>query len=358
MPRWDDPRGPRPDPERDRWRRDEMRDRGGRSGEESRSFGERNGLNDRDAARYDRDRVGYGRRDEDAGAAGYARRPAERARGAGYSSEGYGDQGGVAASGPPYAYGQEYGVESEGGFGRAGPSAGPNSGQNSRQNSGQNSGPNRGSDPGWGFDRDPERRRNFDFDDPGVGQSQAGYGPKAQSHPDHEFDPDYLRWRETQMRDHDRDYQDWRRDQHRQYDDEYRRFRGERQRHFGQAFHEWRSQRSAVGGTPDTGIAPGVSGYGDKTALPGGYNAPGAYDKPSGLLDPPGHLSIDPAMSQRGGSSGGSGSSAPVTGGDRSPEFGKEPSQVQASAEGRVQGHEEKSRDHDKDDGKDKAGRH
>lgn len=229
MPRWDDFRGPRHDLERNRWRRDQIREPSGSGGDERRSF-------DPESRRPEPERTLQGRRYQDAGAAGYAPHRGDRPMG-----EAYGEH--------------DYGAESEGGFG-GGDGAGPD----------------------WGFGRDSERRRNFDMDDPGVGQSQAGYGQRAQTvrsgvayaHPDHDFDPDYLRWRNAQMRGHDRDYQDWRREQHRLYDDEYRRFRSERQRHFGQAFHEWRSQRSAVGGVPDTGAAPSVSGAatpdGDRSA--------------------------------------------------------------------------------------------
>lgn len=55
------------------------------------------------------------------------------------------------------------------------------------------------------------------------------FGPPADYayHPPagHEFDPDYLRWREARMRAHDRDYQEWRRDRQQRYDAEYRRTR-------------------------------------------------------------------------------------------------------------------------------------
>ena len=54
-----------------------------------------------------------------------------------------------------------------------------------------------------------------------------------------------------------------------------------------------------MGGAPDTTIAPGVSGHGDKTAIPGGYNANFTASSPG-------------------------------------PEFGKEPPQAQASADGDV----------------------
>lgn len=142
------------------------------------------------------------------------------------------------------------------------------------------------------------------------------YHPRA----GHEFDPDYLDWREEQMRSHDRDYHDWRQARQQSYDDDYRRFRSERREHFGRTFDDWRNQRSAAGGVADTGVAPGVSGYGDKVGMPSGYDA-GESSKPTGMLDP------------SGGSSGGPASAA-SSGGDRSPEFGKAPAQVQAASEG------------------------
>ncbi|CAN7302231.1 hypothetical protein LJR219_001514 [Phenylobacterium sp. LjRoot219] len=215
MPRWDDPRG-RHDAERGRWRRDLMRERGGPPGRERRSFGDDNPdrfevrgedlwRHDRHAGPYDQDRIAYRRRYEDAGSAGYDR--------PGRSRE---DETSAVHGGEPYAYaGQEYGQE---GFHADGA-------------------------PNWGAGLDGERRANFDFDDPGVGQSQAGYGSSAQTQVDPEFDPDYLHWRDAQLRAHDRDYQNWRDEQQRQYDEQYRQFRSERQRNFGRAFHEWRSQR-------------------------------------------------------------------------------------------------------------------
>jgi hypothetical protein len=166
----------------------------------------------------------------------------------------------------------------------------------------------------------------------------------ARVHPDEGFEPDYLRWRDEQMRGHDLDYRDWRREQHRRYDEQYQQFRSERQRHFGQAFHEWRSQRSLVGGIPDTSIGSsgqGQGGYGDKSALGAGYAA-SSVEKPSGMLDPPGHMAADPALSQTGGPGGDS-----TLGGrgqaDRTAEFGKAPPQVQAASEGDVKGRDRTS---------------
>jgi hypothetical protein len=170
------------------------------------------------------------RRDDDAGAAGY-----RRARGADEDSLRYG--------GEPYAYGgQEYGVEGHGGADRRG---------------------------GWELERGSERTQNFDMDDPGIGQGQAGYAhlpdPRpSRARPDDDFDLEYLRWRDEQLRDHDRDYAEWRRQQHAQYDEQYRQFRQERREHFGRAFHEWRSQRSLGAGAP---VPPGAAAIGSGPEL-------------------------------------------------------------------------------------------
>jgi hypothetical protein len=334
MAYWDDPRGPRGgddrwrrSDDRDGWRRD-RREWEGRAFSPDRSRYGGRAMDERDMppprrdryGRPDPERAGYGRYDD-------AGDRADRRFGVRGEPGRPGDTSPVHG-GEPFSYaGQEYGLEGHPGVGGA-------YGGGYAERSG----------PAWGLDRDAERRSHFDLDDPGIGQSQAGYGGTVQTHPDHEFDADYLRWRDEQLRAHDRDYQDWRRDQHRQYDEQYRQFRSERQRHFGEAFHLWRSQRSMVGGTPNTAIGSagqGQGAYGDQSAIPGGYNAASAVDKPSGYLDPPGHLSSDLTLSQTGGPSG---QLTQGSGGDHTPEFGKEPAAVKAASEGQVQGHEHEDR--------------
>ncbi|WP_297693429.1 hypothetical protein [Phenylobacterium sp.] len=76
-------------------------------------------------------------------------------------------------------------------------------------------------------------------------------------HEGHELDPEYLSWRNEQLRSHDRDYQEWRRAQQQLYDDDYRRFRDHRRDHFGRTFQEWRSQKIPAGGVPDAGGGSG-----------------------------------------------------------------------------------------------------
>lgn len=296
MPNWNQDRGFRHDRDEDRQGADDRSQEWRRREAEQRSFGQRGRFNsdqeryaprsdwegdaerwrrDRYAARFDQDRMGY-RGGDERGRQGEAR------RGGGY----YG--------GEPQAYaGQEYGLESH---------------RDERRGD-------------WGF----EQHGGVERPQQGARPEGARWGGRAQ-HPDQEFDPDYLRWRDEQLRAHDRDYDEWRRHQHQQYDEEYRKFRTERREHFGRAFHEWRSQRSAVGGVTDTTVAPGVSGYGDKTAIPGGYNARIARDMPTGA--PPSHSASSHPTAGHAGPAGSQSS------GDRAPEFGKEPPQVKAASEG------------------------
>lgn len=250
----------------DRWERDNEHHRSEHDRPwEHRSFGQEGGdpwrSEGRYGARYDQDRVGYG--------------------------------------------GQEYGVEGGRGHG---------TGERERR-------PDRDERETWRAEGGPYGDLELNPRNRGVQQ----FGPPADYayHPQagHEFDPDYLHWREEQMRGHDRDYHEWRRAQQQTYDDDYRRFRSERREHFGRTFSDWRNQRSAVGGVADTGVAAGVSGYGDRVGMPSGYDARQS-DKPTGMLDPSG---------PSGGASSGSGA---APGGDRSPEFGKAPAQVQAASEG------------------------
>ena len=181
MPRWEDPRGMRSDFDRERWGVDPAR----RRGVERRSFEPPIRRPDPYA------------RDEDAGAAGYQRH-GDDADFSPYEDEPLYPHGREADA----FHGQEYGVEGHG-YGAEEP------------------------DPGWGLDPlDRERRRNFDLDDPGSGQSQAGYATRS-THA-HQFDPDYVRWREEQLRNQDRVYEAWRRRQHERYDQHYRLSRDRR----------------------------------------------------------------------------------------------------------------------------------
>lgn len=96
-----------------------------------------------------------------------------------------------------------------------------------------------------GYEDAPYGDQPLDRRDLGVRE----FGPPADyayhPHANAEFDPDYLAWRDEQLRSHDQDYAAWRAEQHRKYDAEYRVFRGARQDEFGRSFTDWRSQRDA-----------------------------------------------------------------------------------------------------------------
>jgi hypothetical protein len=199
-------------------------------------------------------------------------------------------------------------------------------------------------DPAWrGDEREtwrPDRGEPYgdlEFDARNRGIQEFGPPADYAYHPraGHEFDPDYLHWREEQMRGHDRDYHEWRKSQQQSYDEDYRRFRDARREHFGRTFSDWRNQRSMVGGAADTGVAPGVGSYGDRVAMPTGYDS-NAAAKPTGMIESPNAINASPGASQTGGSDGGDrpAGSQQAGGADASPEFGKEPSQVRATADG------------------------
>lgn len=278
-------------------------------GGEHRAFEDGDDAARRYGARFDRDRTGYRRNSDE--------RTGYQDRGDRYGYRGGGQEYGVAAGGWRSQQDHDYGRQDRE---RWTPGEGP-------YGEVRRTGPNRGVEA--------------------YGQpSDYAYRPQG----DHDFDPDYLRWRDEQLSGHDRDYSEWRRAQHRQYDDEYRKFRHERRTQFGDTFQSWRNQRSAVGGVPDTSVAPGVSHGGDRSSDSGGWRSSNDA-KPSGMLDPSLNMSSDPALSQTGaGGHGGGGSSAPTGGAASSgSEFGKEPPQVQSAADGgTTRGADETRKDEDK----------
>ena len=105
------------------------------------------------------------------------------------------------------------------------------------------------------YERERRRVRNeFGHDQnyrPGYHEGGTRFGffhdfDNRRPQTDHEFDPDYLSWRDQQLAKHDRDYADWRREQQRKYDDDYWKFRSERRDDFHQRFQDWRAQREAA----------------------------------------------------------------------------------------------------------------
>jgi hypothetical protein len=305
-----DYRGPGSD--RDRWRGREDDRRGGER--EHRSFGDQGRFNS-DQARY-----GAGSR---GGSGEGEREPWRRDRyGSLYDQDRAGYGSGYDRERGGYGGGQEYGMEG----GRS-----------------HDAGDDRGS-RGGGDQRETWRPAggapygDLELNARNRGVEQYGAPHDYAYHPEagHEFDSDYTRWRDEQLRNHDRDYQEWRKSQHQQYDDDYRRFRAERRDHFGKTFHAWRAQQNLTGGATDTHIEPGKTGdTGVKTAHAGGFAS--ESDQPSGRLEPRGALTPSPTLTQgaptgqSGGQSSGAGQSQPES---ADSEFGKEPPQVQAAADG------------------------
>ncbi|WP_374468263.1 hypothetical protein [Phenylobacterium sp.] len=348
---------------RDRWRRDDdQRQMGGRyggRGDERRSFGDEGRFNsdqarsgdgwrggggdgggwrggrgegeqdawrrDRYGSRFDQDRTNYG--------SGYDRQSGDYGRGEG---SGYG--------------GQEYGLEGGGNRNRGqGGQGGQFGGRNEREQWRPE-----GSSPYGHTELNPRASGVEEFGAP----HDYAYHPRQ----GHEFDADYTRWRDEQLRGHDRDYQEWRRHQHEQYDDEYRKFRAERRDTFGKNFHEWRSQRNMSTGMGRQDIAPGMHGQHN---FAGGFG--GGSDMPSGRLESRSALTNSPAMTQTGGqatghtggqtgsgqtgsgqASGGQASGGQATAASGGSEFGKVAPAVKAASDGDIR--RDTDNDHDNDD--------
>lgn len=185
---------------------------------------------------------------------------------------------------------------------------------------------------GGGYGRGDHRSayREPDLNRRGSGVHEFGppadYGYQPSSD---DYDPDYLTWRDEQLRAHDRDYGEWRREQHRKYDDEYRNFRNERREHFGRSFHEWRSQRSNMTTGVSTGaIEPGRGDYGERMGQSFGA---GQVQKPSGQLGSPNDMTPDPALQQAVNPGPHTDAHKASDGGS---EFGRTPAQIQAASEG------------------------
>jgi hypothetical protein len=184
--------------------------------------------------------------------------------------------------------------------------------------------PNAGDDLGYGSRRTNWRPAGGSPYDPSFDARDLGvreYGPPAdyayRPPAGHEFDPEYVRWRDAQLDAHDRDYAAWRRAQHEQYDHDYRDFHRARREDFTRRFQSWRDSQSAVGGMADTTVAPGVSGYGDKTVNTG--NESRLHRSYAAPHDPP---RTEP----------------PIPGS----EFGKEPASIQSIADGKEPSEERK----------------
>lgn len=288
MPGRDDYPNHRDYPHDERRRREMERDPQPRmSGGERRSFDLRGRFGNDEArygARYDQDRVQH-RRPYDEPWRQDARPPREdrepwRTRRP--DEPGYG--------------GQEYGIEAHGSdFARSSPivqrttdGAGGRRleerfGQDDRGDPPFRNEPRQGGRVAWRDDGSTYGDSRLDRQDSAI--REFGVPHDYSFHPqDAEFEPHYAHWRDEQMRRHDDEYHQWRTRQLRQYDDDYRTWRGERRQAFGETFSQWRNGRSNLStGTPDTGVAPGVTGQASFGAKQTGFG------RSDGVLPSGGH---------------------------------------------------------------------
>lgn len=291
MPGRDDFRSNREHEEYERRRREMDRaPRRGAGEGERRSFDERGRFgsdqaryDDRAGSRYDQDRARYGSNPED--------RWRREGRSMREEREPWRDR-----RPDEFGYGgQEYGIEARGGDFARGPSVVQRTtdggdGRRLQERFGQDDrgdppfrGPARGGGSvSWRDDGAPYGDAHLERQDRGM--QEFGVPHDYGFHPhDPEFEPHYAHWRDEQMRRHDDEYRRWRDQQLRQYDDDYRTWRGERRQAFGETFSQWRSGRSNLStGTPDTGVAPGVTGQASFGAKQTGYGGGGL---PSGAQE-------------------------------------------------------------------------
>jgi len=270
---------------------------------------------ERYGSRFDQDRVNYG--------SGYDRERREFGRGTQDDRSRFGGNRGSESYG---SYGgQEYGVEGQGSRDRSSGEGRTFGGGRSEQRDWSQQGRERWREGQGGPYGDLElNARNQGIQEFGAPHDYA-YHPKGD-----EFDPDYTRWRDEQLAGHDRDYQEWRRHQHEQYDNEYRKYRTERRENFGTSFQTWRMQRNTTTGVEQDYVTPGFAHDPNVDVFGGGSGADAG--KPSGALEGLGGLTPSRTLGQTGGGhvATNQGSST----GDKTPEFGREPSQVQAAADG------------------------
>lgn len=101
-------------------------------------------------------------------------------------------------------------------------------------------------DDGQAYGAPPDEDWGYGGQEYGVEAPHYSAAFPNQPRPDGRFEPEYLSWRDAQLRAHDRDYEAWRADRQRRYDDDYRAWRSQRREQFHQSFAEWCAQRDAA----------------------------------------------------------------------------------------------------------------
>lgn len=209
-------------------------------GRETRSFGEEGRFSSDQARYYGADTRSYGARLHDP--AGGERMPWRSEHYDGRRDE---DHGYRSFEGDFHG-GQEYGMPASQRSGRRGyaGAGGDDLGYDSRRRGRETA----FSDMAYGDQPLPHDRGAREFGPP----ADYAYHPTEQ-----DLEPDYVAWRDAQMRSHDRDYAAWRADQHKRYDEDYRTFRSERKTNFHKSFGEWSAQRQTGGeASPDAKPTP------------------------------------------------------------------------------------------------------
>lgn len=224
----DDPHRPERDRDEGRW---EARDR---RPDEYRTWG--GGDGGRTAEAFRREEREYGR--QPSGPAGawtqdsyQQNQYAQRGPG-GWTGEGrgYAGPGGYATGARAYGGGPQYGRDyggpefDQGYSSRSHRQSGPDYGARGQ------GGPNYGGDfggPTWSG----QGRSDHGYAPGGQIWEGSGRGMGGQSHEHHDFEPDYLHWRQQQLSAFDKDYADW---------------RSERREKFSSDFDSWRQSRPRV----------------------------------------------------------------------------------------------------------------
>ena len=100
----------------------------------------------------------------------------------------------------------------------------------------------------------------------GQGYSQHGYAPGGQiwegsgrgmggqSHQHHDFEPDYLHWREQQLAAFDKDYTDWRSERRQKFSSDFDSWRQTRPRSEASGEHRTPAENPIVGDVSDGGV--------------------------------------------------------------------------------------------------------
>ena len=225
----DEPHRPERDRDERRW---EARDR---RPDEYRTWG--GGDGGRSAEAFRREEREYGR--QPSGPAGawtqdsYQQSQYAQREPGGWTGEGggYAGPGAYATGAQSYGGGPQYGRDYGGSqFDQGYSSRGPSGGDGSRTSHGYG-GPTYGSQGYRGPDHGGQGRTERGYA-PGA-QIWEGSGPGmgGQSHQHHDFEPDYLHWREQQLSAFDKDYSDW---------------RSERREKFSSDFDSWRQSRPRI----------------------------------------------------------------------------------------------------------------